>query len=59
MDCAVDLSGYAEKIYLSHRHGGVVVSPLLLPYCYAYICRFPAGIKMLQLNSASTYDYKP
>lgn len=25
MDCAVDLQGHAEKVYLSHRHGAVVV----------------------------------
>ena len=27
MDCAVDLCGHAKKIYLSHRHGGVIVRP--------------------------------
>ncbi|KAH9204067.1 dimethylaniline monooxygenase 2 [Leptodontidium sp. 2 PMI_412] len=25
MDCAVDLCGHAKKIYLSHRHGGVII----------------------------------
>ena len=25
MDCAVDLQGHAEKIYVSNRHGGALV----------------------------------